>query len=100
MPTFVLMTRLGPEHVQNSQQRMAEGSQWLEKVKQACPDVKWVGHYALLGQYDFMDIYEAEDAETAAKVSLISRAHGAETAETWRALPYDEYLGLLEEVVG
>jgi uncharacterized protein with GYD domain len=100
MSTFILMTRLGPEHLKDSRQRMAEGARWLEKVKAACPDVKWVGHYALLGQYDFMDIYEAEDAETAARVSLISRAHGAETAETWEALPYDKYLGLLAEVAG
>ena len=45
-----------------------------------------------------MDIYEAPDAETAARVSLISRASGALSAESWQAMPYDSFLRLLEEV--
>jgi uncharacterized protein with GYD domain len=47
-----------------------------------------------------MDIYEAPDAETAHRVSLISRASGAVSAESWQALPYDRFLTLLEEVQG
>jgi uncharacterized protein with GYD domain len=45
-----------------------------------------------------MDIYEAPDEDTAHKVSLISRAEGALTAESWGAMPYDSYLGLLEQI--
>jgi uncharacterized protein with GYD domain len=74
------------------------GKEWLEKVKAQCPDVKWLAHYALLGPYDFMDIYEAPSAETAHRVSLISRSEGALSAESWAALPYDEFLKVLEEV--
>ena len=74
------------------------GKEWLKKVKSKCPDVKWHAHYAILGPYDFMDIYEADDVETAHRVSLISRAEGAVSAESWQALPYDNYLKLLEEV--
>jgi uncharacterized protein with GYD domain len=70
----------------------------MEKVRKACPEVTWLAHYAILGPYDFMDIYEAPDADTAHKVSLISRAEGALTAESWGAMPYDGYLGLLEQI--
>ena len=45
--------------------------------------IRWIDHYALLGPYDFMDIYEAPDVETAHKISLISRAEGAVSAESW-----------------
>jgi uncharacterized protein with GYD domain len=45
-----------------------------------------------------MDIYEAPDSETAHRVSLISRAEGALTAESWPAIPYDRYLAILQEV--
>ena len=76
------------------------GKDWLAKVKDRCPDVRWLSHYALLGPYDFMDIYEAPDAETAHRVSLISRSEGALTAESWPALPYDEFLNVLEKVKG
>ena len=92
MPTFVLMTRLAPDAMHDAQGRRAMGKEWLEKVKEKCPSVKWVAHYALLGPYDFMDIYEAPDVETAHQVSVISRAGGAVTAESWPALPYEEFL--------
>ncbi len=45
-----------------------------------------------------MDIYEAPDDATAHKVSLLSRACGALTAESWTALPYDNFLGVSQEV--
>ena len=60
--------------------------------------MKWVGHYALLGAYDFMDIFEAPDAETAAKVSLISQSMGAAKAESWTAIPYSEFLDIAEDL--
>jgi uncharacterized protein with GYD domain len=65
-----------------------------------CPHVKFIAHYALLGQYDFMDIYEAPDDETAHKVSLISRSEGALVAESWPALAYEDHLKLMAAVSG
>ena len=98
MPNFVLMTRLAPETVQDAGGRRAMSKEWIKKVHTQCPEVKFLHHFALLGPYDFMDIYEAPDIETAQRVSLISRAAGALSAESWPALPYDRFLGLLEEV--
>ena len=98
MPKFVLMTRLAPEAIRDVNVRKALGKEWLNKVKAACPDVKWIAHYALLGPYDFMDVYEAPDEETAAKVSMISLAHGALTEESWVAIPYRRILELAREI--
>jgi uncharacterized protein with GYD domain len=98
MPHFVLMTKLAPETMHDVRGRKAMGKEWLQKVKNICPQVKWIAHYAILGPYDFMDIYEAPDVETAHRVSLISRSEGAVSAESWQALPYEEHLRLLEEV--
>ncbi|MGC8915824.1 MAG: GYD domain-containing protein [Thermoanaerobaculum sp.] len=98
MATFILLTKLAPESSQSAEARKAMGKEWLNKVKSACPGVKFLAHYAILGPYDFMDIYEAPDAETAHKVSLISRASGAVSAESWQALPYDRFLQVLAEV--
>lgn len=67
-------------------------------MEEKCPEVKWVGHYALLGPYDFMDIFEAPDGETAAKVSLISLSRGAVKAESWTAIPYARFLELAKEI--
>lgn len=100
MPTFILMTRLGPGSLSDVQSRKRMGKEWLGKVRARCPEVKWISHYAILGPFDFMDIYDAPDVETAQKVSLISRAEGALEAESWQALPYEDFLGVLGEIGG
>jgi uncharacterized protein with GYD domain len=45
-----------------------------------------------------MDIYEAPDDETAAKVSMLSRAHGSHIVESWSAIPYERILELSEQI--
>ena len=100
MATFVLMTRLAPDALHDARGRRAMGREWLKKVHEKCPGVRFLAHYAILGPYDFMDIYEAPTVEDAHKVSLISRSGGALSAESWQALPYDQFLKLLGEVHG
>ncbi|MCK4857931.1 MAG: GYD domain-containing protein [candidate division Zixibacteria bacterium] len=98
MKTFILMTKLSPELLRSPKQRAEIGREWLDMVKQKCPDVKFIAHYALLGHFDFLDIYEAPDEETAAKVSLISLSHGAVAAESWTAIPYKRYIEITKEL--
>jgi uncharacterized protein with GYD domain len=98
MPTFVLMTKLSPDVSKRLNDRAKVGRNWLNQVKSKCPEVKFLSHYALLGTYDFMDIYEAPSEETAAKVSMISLANGALKAESWSAIPYQRFLELTEEL--
>jgi uncharacterized protein with GYD domain len=98
MKTFVLMTKLAPDMAARMKQRAAIGSAWLDEVHKKCPEVKFIAHYGLLGTYDFIDIYEAPDEETAAKVSMISRANGAAIAESWTAIPYKRILELATEI--
>lgn len=100
MPMFILMTKLAPESMHSAEGRRALGKEWLQQVRATCPEVKWLAHYAILGPYDFMDIYEAPDVETAHRVSLISRNRGAVSAESWQALSYDDHLRLLAQVQG
>jgi uncharacterized protein with GYD domain len=98
MPTFVLMTKLSPQLAGDPRGRKKVGREWMKKVKKVCPEVKWIAHYALLGRYDFMDIYEAPDAETAHKVSFLSLHEGASEAESWHAMPYENYVAMMDKV--
>lgn len=98
MATYVLMTKLSPELSREVHHRAELGRQWKAAVAEKCPTVKFTAHYALLGPYDFMDIFEAPDEETAAKVSLISLSRGAAKAESWTAIPYARFLELAKEV--
>jgi uncharacterized protein with GYD domain len=98
MQTFVLMTKLAPDASKNIQDQAKQGRLWLQKVNEKCPEVNFIAHYALLGPYDFLDIYEAPNEETAAKVSLISLQSGAFQAESWVAIPYRRFVELAKEV--
>ena len=98
MASYILVTKLSPEVTSKLEEREEIGKRWHEIVKSKCPEVKWLCHYALLGPYDFLDIYEAPDEEVAAKVSLLTLAHGAMVAESWTAIPYRRFLDLVKEL--
>jgi len=93
MKTFVVMSKIcpqGPSLVEVAAKMASleeSGRQWIDDVKRECPEIKWLAHYALLGPYDFMDIYQAPDEETAAKVSLICSADRMFQVESWTAIP-------------
>lgn len=98
MKTFILLTKLSPEASKQMKNRAKLGRQWLEQVKEKCPEVKFIQHYALLGSYDFLDIYEAPDEEAAAKVSMISLSNGAFKSQSLIAIPYKRFLELTEQI--
>lgn len=98
MATYILVTKLSPELTKDVKKRAEIGRQWMERVRKDCPAVKFLAHYALLGPYDFLDIYEAPNEETAAKVSMISLSGGAVSAESWTAIPYKKFLELIKDL--
>ncbi len=98
MQTYILLTKLSPEVSRQVKDRAKLGRAWLDQVKEKCPEVNFISHYALLGAYDFIDIYEAPDENTAAKVSLISLSNGAFSSESLIAIPYKRFLKLIEEI--
>lgn len=102
MKTFVMMTKIASKNadlieVTNKLKAHSKDSTaWLDEINAKCPEVKVLAHYALLGPYDFMCIYEAPDEKTAAKVSLLSRARGAFQVESWHAIPSREIAEMME----
>jgi len=98
MPTFALLTKLSPETTARLDSKEEMGRTWYGKIKQACPGVRWLHHFAILGPFDFMDIYEAESEEEAAKVSMITLANGAAEAVNWTLIPYKRYLSIINDL--
>jgi uncharacterized protein with GYD domain len=98
MPTFILLTKMSPDLSSKMKDRAAMGRTWFDQVKKKCPEVKFLAHYALLGQYDFLEIYEAPDEETAMKVSIISQVNGAFQAQSLPAIPYKKFLELTKKI--
>ena len=98
MQTYILMTKLSSESGGQIKDRTRLGHEWMDQVKEKCPGVKFLSHYAVLGRFDFLSIYEANNSEEAAKVSMISLANGAFLAESCTVIEYKRFLELTEQL--
>lgn len=95
MATFVMLIKMSPELAKNFQAMEEIAKTVGAKYKAACPEVNVTHHLALLGPYDFMDILEAPNEETAFKMAAVILSSGmASSVETWTALPYKRLLEL------
>ncbi len=56
---------------------------------------KVLEQYAVLGEYDFVNIFEAPDNETISKVSIELGSRGTIQLITLAAMPIDELAGTL-----
>ena len=95
MATYVMLTRLTPESVKSPADLKKLEKMVNERIRAECPQAKWVANYAILGPYDYLDIFEAPNEETAAKVVMIVRSFGHATTETWTALPWERFERLI-----
>ena len=96
MPIFILATKL--RNLDLVEKRKEQGEKFLKLVREKVPSIKWIAHYAILGPYDFIDIFEVKNELEATKVSLLSRSAGASFAESWTAIPYTEFLELVDDL--
>jgi len=91
MQTFIMLTRLISEEVNPSFSVRKKEMEVAERVREYCPDVEWVGDYAILGPWDYVDIFLAPYMETAMKVSALVRNYGGPHTEIWPAVNWDKF---------
>jgi uncharacterized protein with GYD domain len=93
MPTYIMLSTLTPEGVQtvkNNPQRIREVNKELEQLG-ASVKAQW----GTLGRYDFVNIVEAPDETTMARVSLELGSRGTARFETLAAIPIDDFIAAL-----
>lgn len=83
-----------PESVANLNKREED------RIKQDCPSVKRLANYAALGPCDYLDIFEAPDADTATKVALIVRSFGHAATAIWMAALWDRFVESAKRIKG
>jgi len=98
MATYAMLTKLSPEALNRPETVTELNKQVEDRIRRECPAVKWIGNYAILGACDYLDIFEAPDADTATKVSLLVRSFGHATTETWLATPWDRFVELAKNL--
>ena len=95
MADFVMLTRLthgaltSPSSLENLEREV------MERIRAECPDVEWKQSYAILGPYDYLDIFAAPDIDTATKVATIVRTFGHANTEIWAATEWEKFKTLV-----
>lgn len=90
MPVYVLLTKVTPQGIKtirDNPQRIKEVDREIEK-----DGVRVLAQYATLGEYDFINIVDAKDNETVAKVSVHLGARGTVQITTLPAIPIEEFI--------
>ena len=93
MPTFVMLSTLTPEGVQTIKNNPSRIQEVNKEIEQLGATVK--AQWATLGQYDFVNIVEAPDEKTMARVSMELGSRGTARYESLAAIPIDEFIAAL-----
>ena len=93
MPTYILLSSLTPQGVQTLKSNP-------DRLREVNRDVEELGatvthQWATLGEFDFVNIVEAPDAATIARVSVALGARGSTKVRTLTALTIEEFLGAI-----
>jgi len=90
MPQYILLSNLtdeGWKTVKEKPERIKEVNKELQVY-----GVKVVSQYAVLGPYDFVNIVEAPNNETIAKVSIELGSRGTIKILSMPAIPIDDFI--------
>jgi uncharacterized protein with GYD domain len=95
MSIFIMLTKISPGAKSPKSLRRLE-MRVNERIKAECPQVDWIYNFAVLGPYDYLDVFQAPDNITAFKVSTIVRAFGHAYTEVWSALEWKSFKEVIE----
>ena len=93
MPTYILLSSLTAQGVQtlkSNPDRLREVNKDVEEL-----GAKVLHQWATLGEFDFVNVIEAPDTATVARVSVALGARGSTKIQTLPALTIDEFVATL-----
>jgi uncharacterized protein with GYD domain len=95
MPKFVMLSTLGPD----GSARIRENPDRLREVRDEVEamGVKVLQQYALLGNWDFLNIIEAPDALVMARVATTLAARGTLKTLTLSAIEIEDFIAGMKD---
>ncbi len=93
MPTYVMLSTLTPEGVQTVKNNPSRIKEVNREIEQLGATVK--AQWATLGHFDFVNVVEAPDERTMARISLELVSRGTAKYETLSAIPIDDFIANL-----
>ena len=95
MAIYVMLTTVGPDgwaRIREQPERINEVTAEVEAM-----GLKVLAQYALLGQWDFLNVIEAPDEATMARAAVALAARGTMRTTTLQALNVDELIASLKK---
>jgi uncharacterized protein with GYD domain len=91
MATFILLTRISSISIPTPRASEDLKRKVMDRVRAECPRAEWIQKFAVIGPYDYLDIFWAPDMDTAFKVATIIRSYGNAQAEIWPATEWEQF---------
>ena len=95
MPIFAMLSTLGPDGWATVREKP-------ERIRAVAAEVEALGitvhaQYALMGQFDFLNLIEAPDEQAMAKAAIMLAARGTMRTTTLPAIPVEDLIARLSE---
>lgn len=90
MSTYILLSEVtdeGAATIKENPERIKEVNEEIERL-----GAEVLQQFAVLGPYDFVNIVEAPDEETIARVSVELGSRGTVKIQTLTAIPLDDFI--------
>lgn len=94
MPMYVMLTTLtdqGLQTLRSNPDRLRAVNQDVEEL-----GAKVLHQWACLGPFDFVNVIEAPDAATVARISVELGSRGSAKLQSYELMEIDEFLGTVE----
>ena len=94
MPLYVMLSTLTSDGLETIKQKPGRILEVEQELKSMGVTIK--GQWAVLGEYDFVNLVEAPDNETVARASVEIGSRGSVSIVTLPAIPVQEFIKSLE----
>ncbi|HEY89740.1 MAG TPA: GYD domain-containing protein [Thermoflexia bacterium] len=97
MTTFIILSKLSLHRPGEIKSLSEIDKELNQRIEEEYPKVRRVASYVLLGEFDFLHIFESPDATVTARISLLLHSLGMGSTQTLTAIPFNEFHNVMEE---
>ena len=98
MSLYILLTRISSESIRSPKSLEELEKEVMKRIRRECPAVEWLHNFAVLGPYDYLDVFQAPDNDAAFKVAAIIRSFGHANTEIWSATEWAKFKEMIRAI--